>query len=155
MNEALEIAKSVLIIIVSLVAFLLILNFSADIVKNIKKINNIKKLKKRMDTVAAEATVLKTSIAKKGKEGRTKLVLFEYAADKKAYSRKIFLTDPVFNKINNGDKVYIYYEKHNPENCVLKENWEELAYKYYIQWDIAYILCILIFVAINCIMKLV
>ncbi|MDE6725643.1 MAG: hypothetical protein K2J79_08555 [Ruminiclostridium sp.] len=155
MHEVLDIAKLVLIIIVSLIAFLLILKFSVDMEENFKKINNIKKLKKRMDTMAAAATVFKTCIIEKGKEGKFRLVLFEYTADEKTYCRKMLLTHSAFNEVSKGDKIYIYYEKNNPENCILKEDWEERTYKYYIQWDIAYILCILIFVAVNCLMKLV
>lgn len=154
MHEVLDIAKLVLIIIVSFVAFLLILKFSVDIVKNLRKISNIKKLKKHMDTMAAAATVFKTSITEKGKEGKFSLVLFEYTADEKTYCKKMLLAHSVFNEVSKGDKIYIYYEKHNPENCVLKEDWEERTYKYFIQWDIAYILCILIFVTVNCLMKL-
>lgn len=155
MHEVLDIAKLVLIIIVSLIAFLLILKFSVDMAENFKKINNIKKLKKRMDTMAAAATVFKTSIIEKGKEGKFRLVLFEYTADEKTYCRKMLLTHSAFNEVSRGDKLYIYYEKNNPENCVLKENWEERTYKYYIQWDIAYIFCILIFVTINCFLKVI
>lgn len=155
MHEVLDIARLVLIIIVSFVAFLLILKFSVDIVKNLRKINNIKKLKKNKNTVAAEATVFKASITEKGKEGKFRLVFFEYTADEKTYCKKILLTHSAFNEVSKGDKIYIYYDKYDPENCVLKENWEERTYKYYIQWDIAYILCILIFVAVNCLMKLI
>lgn len=136
-----------------LLLFLLILNFSVDIGKNLKKINNIKQLKKRMDTMAAAATVFKTGITEKWKEGKFRLVFFEYAADEKIYCRKMLLTHSAFNEVSKGDKLNIYYERHDPKNCVLKEDWEERTYKYCIQWDIAYILCILIFVFINCLLK--
>ena len=155
MHEVLNIAKLVLIIIVSFTALLLILKFSADIAKNLKRINNIKKLKMRMDTMSTAATVFKTGITEKGKEGKFRIVFFEYAAEGKNYCKKMLLTHSAFNEVSKGDKIYLYYEKHNPENCVLKEDWEERTCNYYIQWDIAYILCILIFVAINCFVKII
>ena len=155
MHEALDIVRLILIIIVSLTAFLLILKFSADIAKNLKRIHNIKKLKKDKNTIAAEATVFHSRTTEKGKEGKFRLVFFEYKAEEKTYCKKILLTHSAFNEVSKGDKFYVYYEKQNPENCVLKEDWEERTYKYYIQWDIAYIFCILIFVAINCFLKVI
>lgn len=155
MHDVLDIVRLILIIIVSLTSFLLILKFSADIAKNLKRINNIKKLKKDKNTIAAEATVFKASVAEKGKEGKFRLVFFEYKAEEKICCKKILLTHSAFNEVSKGDRFYIYYEKQNPENCVLKEDWEERTYKYYIQWDIAYIFCILIFAAINCFLKVI
>lgn len=155
MHETLDIIKIVLIVIVSSVAFLLILKFSADIVKNIKKINNIKRLKSQMNTMAAAATALKTDVAEKGQMGRFKAVYFTYKAEEKTYCKKILLAPSVFNEVIKDDKIYVYYDRHNPENCILKEEWEKSTYKYYIQWDIAYIFCILIFVAVNCFLKII
>lgn len=155
MHEVLDIAKLVLIIVVSLLAFLLVLKFSVDIVKNINKINNIKKIKKDKNSVAAEAAVIKSSVTEKSKVGKFRLVYFEYKAEEKNYCKKILLTHSAFNEVSKGDKIYIYYEMQNPENCVLKDDWEERTCNYYIQWDIAYIFCILIFVAINCFIKII
>ncbi len=153
MHEILDIIKIGLIVIVSSAAFLLILKFSADIVKNIKKINNIKILKSQMNTMAAAATALKTDVAEKGQMGRFKAVYFTYKAEEKTYCKKILLAPSVFNEVIKDDKIYVYYDRHNPEN--LKEEWEKSTYKYYIQWDIAYIFCILIFVAVNCFLKII
>lgn len=158
MYEVLEIVRLVLIVIVSLLSFLLILKFSADMITNLRKISNIKRLKKCMDTMAAAATVFKTDVIEKnsdGKKEKLRLVFFEYTAGEKTYCKKMLLTYSAFNEVSKCDKVNIYYEKHNPEDCVLKEDWEERTYKYYLQWDIAYIFCILVFVAINVVMKLV
>lgn len=155
MHEILDIIKIFLIVIVSSLAFLLILKFSADIVKNIKKINNIKRLKSQINTMAAAATVLKTDVAEKGRMGRFKAVYFTYKAEDKTYCKKKLLAPSVFNEVTNDEKIYVYYEKHNPENCILKEDWEKSTYKYYIQWDIAYIFCLLIFVAVNCLLKII
>lgn len=69
--------------------------------------------------------------------------------------QKKLLAPSVFNEVTNDEKIYVYYEKHNPENCILKEDWEKSTYKYYIQWDIAYIFCLLIFVAVNCLLKII
>lgn len=74
MHEVLDIARLVLIMIVSLTALLLILKFSADIAKNIKIKSNVKKLKMRMDTMAAAATVFKTDITENGKEGKLRVI---------------------------------------------------------------------------------
>ena len=155
MHEVLDIARLVLIMIVSLTALLLILKFSADIAKNIKIKSNVKKLKMRMDTMAAAATVFKTDITENGKEGKFRVVFFEYAVEGKNYCKKMMLTNSAFNEVSKGDKIYIYYDKNNPENCVLKEDWVERTCNYHIQWDIAYILCILIFVTINCFVKII
>lgn len=154
MHEVMDTAKIVLIVIVSLLAFLLILKFSADIIKNTQKILNIKKLRKCRDTMADTATVLKSDITEKDKKGKFRHIFFEYTANEKNYCKEIFIIYSDFNKVSRGEKIYIYYEKQNPENCVLKEDWEERTYKYHIQWDIAYIVCILIFVTINCLIKL-
>lgn len=91
MHEILDIIKIFLIVIVSSLAFLLILKFSADIVKNIKKINNIKRLKSQINTMAAAATVLKTDVAEKGQMGRFKAVYFTYKAEDKTYCKKNYL----------------------------------------------------------------
>ncbi len=154
MHEILDIVKIVLIVIVSLVAFLLILKFSVDIIKNIQKIKNIKKLRKRSDTMAVTATVFKAEISEKDKKGKFRHIFFEYTAEEKTYCKEMFVIYSDLNEVSKGDKIYIYYEKQKPENCVLKENWEEKTYKYFIQWDVAYIFCILIFVAVNCLIKL-
>lgn len=126
MHEILDIIKIFLIVIVSSLAFLLILKFSADIVKNIKKINNIKRLKSQINTMAAAATVLKTDVAEKGQMGRFKAVYFTYKAEDKTYCKKKLLAPSVFNEVTNDEKIYVYYEKHNPENCILKEDWEKV-----------------------------
>ena len=155
MHEVLDIVRLILIIIVSLTAFLLILKFSFDIAENLKRKNNIKRLKMNKKTMAAVAAVFKTDITEKDKKGKFRIVFYEYTVEEKIYCKKILLTYSELNEVSKGDKIYVYYEKDEPKNCALKEDWEERTCNYYIQWDIAYIFCILVFVAINCFLKVI
>lgn len=154
MSEVLNVVKIVIIAVCSILAVLLLLKLSYDIAKNIKRINNIKRLKSRMDTMAVSAAVLKADTVEKGKE-KFRAVYFMYSAEGKSYCKKILLTASALNEISRGENINIYYDRDNPENCILKEDWEEGTYKYYIQWDIAYIFCILIFMTINFWIKII
>lgn len=153
MHEVLDIVQIVLVVVVSLTALFVVLYFSVNMAENIKKINNIKMLKKRMDTMETTALICKTSV-EKVKAGKFRLIIFAYTIDEKTYYKKITFQHSSLNEVRVGDKIYIYYEKNNPENCILKENWEERTYKYYILWDFFGILNMLAFMVINVLMKL-
>lgn len=97
MYEVLEIVRLVLIVIVSLLSFLLILKFSADMITNLRKISNIKRLKKCMDTMAAAATVFKTDVIEKnsdGKKEKLRLVFLSIQQAKRPIAKKCCLLIP-------------------------------------------------------------